>query len=271
MGSPDALDVSETDDEKRSELIDQDQTVSYSSEKGEKGEKAELGEKLHSSESTTESSTFDPEDSKEAVLDLARAVTQQSLKDSNGEFINPFLGSSGNPALDPHSGKFSARAWCKALLAIQSRDPERYPERTAGIAYKNLSVHGFGVPTDYQKTFGNYPLEIGGLVQTLVGKRQKTKIQILRDFDGLVRSGEMLVVLGRPGSGCSTLLKTIAGETSGFFVDGSSHLNYQGIPASQMHSDFRGECIYQAEVDVHFPQMTVGQTLGFAARARGMP
>ena len=36
----------------------------------------------------------------------------------------------------------------------------------------------------------------------------------------------------------------------------------------QMHNDFRGECIYQAEVDVHFPQLTVGQTLEFAAKAR---
>ena len=35
-----------------------------------------------------------------------------------------------------------------------------------------------------------------------------------------------------------------------------------------MHRDFRGECIYQAEVDVHFPQLTVGQTLAFAAEAR---
>ena len=35
-----------------------------------------------------------------------------------------------------------------------------------------------------------------------------------------------------------------------------------------MHKDFRGECIYQAEVDVHFPQLTVGQTLAFAAKAR---
>ena len=35
-----------------------------------------------------------------------------------------------------------------------------------------------------------------------------------------------------------------------------------------MHKDFRGECIYQAEADIHFPQMTVGQTLDFAARAR---
>ena len=41
-----------------------------------------------------------------------------------------------------------------------------------------------------------------------------------------------------------------------------------GISMDTMHKDFRGECIYQAEVDVHFPQLTVGQTLGFAAEAR---
>lgn len=70
-------------------------------------------------------------------------------------------------------------------------------------------------------------------------------------------------------SGCSTLLKTIAGETSGYHVDKNTTINYQGISMNQMHKDFRGECIYQAEVDVHFPQLTVGQTLEFAARARG--
>ena len=78
----------------------------------------------------------------------------------------------------------------------------------------------------------------------------------------------MLVVLGRPGAGCSTLLKTISGETHGFFIDENSHVNYQGIPMANMHNDFRGECIYQAETDVHFPQLTVGQTLNFAAQAR---
>lgn len=35
-----------------------------------------------------------------------------------------------------------------------------------------------------------------------------------------------------------------------------------------MHSRFRGEIIYQAETDMHFPQLTVGQTLQFAALAR---
>lgn len=35
-----------------------------------------------------------------------------------------------------------------------------------------------------------------------------------------------------------------------------------------MRGRFRGEVIYSAEVDVHFPQLTVGDTLYFAARAR---
>lgn len=35
-----------------------------------------------------------------------------------------------------------------------------------------------------------------------------------------------------------------------------------------MQKNFKGEAIYTAEVDVHFPNMTVGQTLAFAAKAR---
>lgn len=60
----------------------------------------------------------------------------------------------------------------------------------------------------------------------------------------------------------------MAGETNGFFIDEKSHINYQGITPRQMHSAFRGEAIYTAEVDVHFPMLTVGQTLEFAAQAR---
>lgn len=203
---------------------------------------------------------------RQRVTALARAITQQSIKSNGGNYENPFLGSN-DPQLNPASGKFNARAWVKTLIGITSRDPEKYPARTAGVSYRGLNVHGYGNPTDYQKTFGNYPFEAKGMFDRLRGKKG-TKIQILRDFIGLVKSGEMLVVLGRPGSGCSTFLKTITGETDGFYVDSNSVINYQGIPMETMHKDFRGECIYQAEVDVHFPQLTVGQTLAFAAEAR---
>lgn len=35
-----------------------------------------------------------------------------------------------------------------------------------------------------------------------------------------------------------------------------------------MHQQFRGDVIYQAETDVHFPHLTVGQTLLYAALAK---
>lgn len=159
---------------------------------------------------------------------LARKITSQSIAYSTKSNLeNPFLTTDENSPVNPHSANFNPRAWLKLNLAIKSRDPDRYPTRTAGIAYRNLSVHGFGAATDYQKDVANTILQVAGLARRLVGSG-KQKIQILRNFDGLVRSGEMLMVLGRPGSGCSTLLKTIAGETHGLYISDGSHLNYQG-------------------------------------------
>ena len=163
----------------------------------------EKDEQQHMSEATTRrSSTFENIENEDSVHQLARVFTQHTIKNAEGESINPFHGSE-DPLLDPSSGHFSTRAWMKNLMSITSRDPERYPERTAGVSYTKLSAHGFGTPTDYQKTFGNYPLEVVGLFKRLIGRRHQTKIQILRDFDGLVRAGEMLVVLGRPGRSAS--------------------------------------------------------------------
>lgn len=134
----------------------------------------------------------------EKIHVLAKSISNEKLRDENGEPVNPFFGSK-NPLLDPNSPSFNIRTWLQTVMNIASRDSERYPKGVAGIAYKNLSVHGVGEATDYQKTFGNYPLELIKHAKKLFSKERQTKIQILRDFDGLVRSGEMLVVLGRPG------------------------------------------------------------------------
>ncbi|KAJ6535720.1 ABC transporter CDR4 [Mycena capillaripes] len=186
---------------------------------------------------------------------------------ASSKYVNPFEDTQGDATLDPRSEHFDINAWLKSVMRIASRDPENFPLRTAGVSFRNLSVHGVGSPTDYKKTVGNVWLEAVSPLRALMGTG-KRKIQILRDFDGLVKSGELLVVLGRPGSGCSTFLKTIAGLTHGFTVEPASDIQYQGIPKEVMHSDFRGEVIYNAETDVHFPHLTVGQTLLFAAKAR---
>ena len=210
-------------------------------------------EKIVSSDSSSE-------DAESEVKQLARKYSHAS---TIGE--NPF-DAPEDSAINPQSEKFRARAWIKAMLKLRE-DSDSAKDRTAGVVFKDLSVYGYSAPTDYQKTVGNYPLDLIGLAKRAVGQKSE-RIDILRNFEGLVKAGEMLVVLGPPGSGCSTFLKTLAGETHGFNLERGSYLNYQGISYDQMHKDFRGETIYTAEQDVHFPSMTVGETLLFAARAR---
>ena len=41
-----------------------------------------------------------------------------------------------------------------------------------------------------------------------------------------------------------------------------------GISSKEMQKYFKGEAIYAAETDIHFPQLSVGDTLMFAALAR---
>lgn len=204
----------------------------------------------------------------EEVRDVAKELKRQSLSElDESSFQNPFRDVLKDSPLDPTGANFSVRAWISNIIGFTSKNAEKFPNRTAGFSFKDLSVTGRESLTDYQKTVGNVVLEVGSYVRRATGRRKRT-IQILHGFDGLLDRGEMLIVLGRPGSGCSTFLKTISGETDGFFVAAESEINYQGIPASQMHDQFRGEAIYVAETDVHFPSLTVGQTLEFAAKAR---
>jgi len=218
----------------------------------------DLAAKQYSGESSSD------EDSAQEVKRLARQLTlQSSYSDVEG---NPFEASAGS-IIDPASDNFKARAWVKSMLKLSALDQEHNLSRSAGVAFRNLSAHGFGAATDYQKSVGNLPFKLWGTARRLLGQKQR-RIDILRNFDGLVPAGEMLVVLGPPGSGCSTFLKTIAGETHGFQVDDTSYINYQGISYDKMHKNFRGEVIYTQEQDIHFPMLTVGETLYFAARAR---
>ncbi|KAF5975090.1 ABC transporter CDR4 [Fusarium coicis] len=205
------------------------------------------------------------EETTEPVLQLARTFSLTRTFSALSTNINPVLAEDSR--LDPKSPEFQPESWVKALLHAFSKDPSKHPRYTAGVSWRNLSVHGFSDPTESQKDVLNV-IWRSPLAALDWFAKSKQKVKIITDFDGLVKSGELLLVLGRPGSGVSTLLKTIAGHTHGLHLDDSSEFNYQGIPWDLMHRNFRGEVIYQAETDIHFPQLTVGDTFLFAALAR---
>lgn len=76
-----------------------------------------------------------------------------------------------------------------------------------------------------------------------------------------------MLVLGRPGSGCTTVLKTIANNRESFeSVGGEVH--YGGISASDMTDALKSEVVYSSEDDMHFPTLPVKDTLDFALRLR---
>ena len=76
-----------------------------------------------------------------------------------------------------------------------------------------------------------------------------------------------LSVLGRPGAGCSTFLRTVAGHHSSFLgVTGS--IDYSGLSPDEVRKHYRSAVAYVPEDDVHFPTLNVRQTLEFALKSK---
>ncbi len=90
---------------------------------------------------------------------------------------------------------------------------------------------------------------------------------LLDSFTGLAKPGEMVLVLGRPGSGCSTFLKTISGKRGEYLgVNGDVH--YSGIEAKEFLKIYKGEAVYDPEEDLHYATLIVGQTIRFALNTK---
>lgn len=87
--------------------------------------------------------------------------------------------------------------------------------------------------------------------------------QRFSDNAKLTRKPRTVLVLGRPGSGCTTFLKVIANQRFGYTgIDGA--VLYGRYDAKTFGVRYRGEAVYNGEDDIHNPTLTVGQTLGFA-------
>ncbi|KAJ0419394.1 ABC-2 type transporter-domain-containing protein [Aspergillus carlsbadensis] len=145
--------------------------------------------------------------------------------------------------------------------------------RHQGVRWKNLTVKGVGLGAALQPTnadiFLGLPRMIKGLLTGGKGARTgKAPLRtILDDFTGCVRPGEMLLVLGRPGSGCSSFLKTIGNQRSGYkSVEGDIY--YGGTDADAMSDKYRSEVLYNPEDDLHYATLTVRETLMFALKTR---
>lgn len=159
-----------------------------------------------------------------------RRSTEADIESLARKLYTPSLGGD----LDPHSTTFDAKRWVQSLADLWGFDDASggvgAHKRKLGVAFSNLSVSGIGsTAPKYQQSAGGVLLDFAtSVARRLGGARRPKDTPILRDFEGVVEDGEMLLVLGPPGSGCSTLLKTIAGETTGLRVSPDANMNFRG-------------------------------------------
>ncbi|KAF8416806.1 ABC-2 type transporter-domain-containing protein [Tirmania nivea] len=136
-----------------------------------------------------------------------------------------------------------------------------------GVLWQDLTVSGIGGVKNYIATFPDAFISFFNVFATaasILGLNKKGReFDILKNFRGIAKPGEMVLVLGRPGSGCTTFLKIMANQRYGYTKTDGDVL-YGRFPAITFGKRFRGEAVYNQEDDIHHPTLTVGQTLGFA-------
>ena len=144
--------------------------------------------------------------------------------------------------------------------------------RHVGVVFKNLTVKGVGLGAAPQPTIGDIFLGLPRKIWALFNRNKKLGSgppirTILNNFSGVIRPGEMLLVLGRPGSGCSTFLKVL-GNQRAVFKSVKGEVTYGGLTSEQMAKDYRGEVLYNPEDDLHYATLSVQRTLEFALKTR---
>ncbi|KFH46369.1 ABC transporter G family member-like protein [Hapsidospora chrysogenum ATCC 11550] len=135
-----------------------------------------------------------------------------------------------------------------------------------GAYWNNLTVKGIGGRANYVSTFPDAFINFFDIITPVVNLlglgKKPVEATLLHEFQGVCKPGEMILVLGKPGSGCTTFLKTIANQRYGY-TSVTGDVLY-GPWSAKDFDRYRGETVYNAEDDLHHPTLTVEQTLSFA-------
>lgn len=210
-----------------------------------------------------------------STTDQQKPQRRQSVPRSEDEILrvlsNRRSAASNAESQDEHDE--IERLMSRMFGQARQQNSEEEQTRHSGVIFRNLTVKGAGLGASLQPTVGDIFLGLPRFLKNLLTKGPKAATakppvrELLSNFDGCVRPGEMLLVLGRPGSGCTTFLKTFCNQRAGF-VDVVGDVTYGGADAKEMAKNFRGEIIYNPEDDLHYATLTVRNTLTFALRTR---
>lgn len=171
----------------------------------------------------------------------------------------------GNPS-SGHSEEKTRDDWALRSEVVAMSDQDQasgFPRRELGLTWQGLTVEALSTEAAIHENVisqFNIPTKI-------MESRQKPPLRtILDNSHGCVKPGEMLLVLGRPGSGCTTLLNMLANKRRGY-AKVSGTVNYGSMDADEAKG-YRGQIVMNTEEEVFYPSLTVGQTMDFATRLK---
>ena len=174
---------------------------------------------------------------------------------------------------------FDLRKWMENRNAAE--DSRGIPRKRLGLSWRDLRVLAPGgssavfVKTLPEAILGTFGIDLAyfmkGFLEGLLKRNRKINLtgmrQIIGGHEGILRPGEMLLVLGRPGSGCSTFLQAVTSSLpDSLILDPAARISYGGLDPDEITRKLRGEVVYSGEDDLHYPHLTVAQTLKFALR-----
>lgn len=199
----------------------------------------------------------------EGTAELTRRLTEHSLRART----RTTDGGEAAIGFDPFdkNGKFELERFLRHVM--DQAQGAQLETRQMGVVWQNLTVTGLGTGYALADTVGTLPLKPFQAVKNIKSILHPPVKTIIDNFEGCVKPGEMLLVLGRPGAGCTSFLKTIASYRDGF-KDISGTVLYQGMDHTIIDKRLRGDVVYCPEDDVHFPTLNVWQTLSFAVATR---
>ena len=191
------------------------------------------------------------------------AKVKSHVNDPSEKDVERYAGSSSDSNSEPDAWNLE-----QALRGQRDEaDATGIKPKRIGVIWDGLTVSGIGGVKNIVKTFPEAFVSFLNVPETLMhifgyGKKGK-EIDILQNFRGVAKPGEMVLVLGRPGSGCTTFLKVIANQRFGY-TNVAGEVLYGPYTSKTFENKFRGEAVYNGEDDIHHPTLSVGQTLGFA-------
>eukprot|EP01119_Soliformovum_irregulare_P011474 TRINITY_DN2879_c0_g1_i1.p1 TRINITY_DN2879_c0_g1~~TRINITY_DN2879_c0_g1_i1.p1 ORF type:complete len:1443 (-),score=460.96 TRINITY_DN2879_c0_g1_i1:56-4384(-) len=202
--------------------------------------------------------------SQQSEVDVERGV--QHFRNLQKDLQSSVADASKSKDLEKGAPEFDLQTYFEESIRMDEKRGSK--AKQMGVVVKDLTVVGQGYDAS---SISDNTTPLVTLAKLLwppnwFHRSVGSKFDILHEVSAFCKDGEMLLVLGRPGAGCSTFLRVITNQRS-TYLDITGEILYGGISAKEFER-YSGEAIYAPEEDIHYATLSVEDTLDFALKMK---